>query len=164
MFIKPIVKIHGMYSHVGGTIPTNFMLVRPMVMETHGTAPTRMITKGPTIMTFVSTMLPLDPRGEPLVFQGGFARLARIFILLITHLYRRPFNYFKYKKDSNLDARVRVFKATIKVNGDLMLIEEIKNLSNFTLKDNALNWCNNYMRDFLNHRFADLEQIFCRQY
>jgi hypothetical protein len=115
-------------------------------------------------MMFVSTMLPLDPRGEPLVFQGGFARVARISILLITQLYRRPFNYPKYKKDFNSDARVRVLKTTIKVNGDLMVNEEITNLLNFTLKDNASNWYNNYMRDFLNCRFVDLEQNFCRQY
>jgi hypothetical protein len=48
MIIKPIATIHGMYSHIGGTILTNFMSIRPMVMETHGTTPTRMITKGPT--------------------------------------------------------------------------------------------------------------------
>jgi hypothetical protein len=57
------------------------MLVRLVVMETHGTEPTRMITKGLIIMTFVSTMLPLDPRGEPLVLQGGFGRITRISIL-----------------------------------------------------------------------------------
>lgn len=80
-FIKPFVTIHAIYSHVGGTIPTSFMLVRLVVMETHGTEPTRMITKGLIIMTFVSTMLPLDPRGEPLVLQGGFGRITRISIL-----------------------------------------------------------------------------------
>ncbi len=153
-----------MYSYVGGTIRTSFMLVRLVVMETHGTAPTRMITKGPTIMMFVSTMLPLDPRGQPLLFQGGFARVARISILPTTQLYRRPFNYPKYKKDFNPDACVRVFKASIKANGDLMVNEEITNLSNFTLKNNASNWCNIYMRDFSNCKFADLEQTFCRQY
>ncbi len=53
-FIKPIVTIHGMYSHVGGTIPTSLLLVRLVVMETHGIAPIRMITNGPIIMTFVN--------------------------------------------------------------------------------------------------------------
>lgn len=99
-----------MYSYVGGTRPTSFMLVRLVVMETHGTAPTRMITKGPTIMTLVSTMLPLDPRGEPLVFRGGFARVARISILPTIQLYRRLFNYPKWKKDFNPDVHVGVFK------------------------------------------------------
>jgi hypothetical protein len=87
-----------MYSCVGGIIPTSFMLVRPVVMETHGIAPTRMITKGPIIMTFVSTMLPLDPRGEPLVLRGAFARVVRISILPTAQFYKRPFNYPKYKK------------------------------------------------------------------
>jgi hypothetical protein len=39
-----------------------------------------------------------------------------------------------------MDAHVWVFKATIKVNGEMM-DEEIANLFNYTLKNNASNWC-----------------------
>jgi len=44
--------------------------------------------------------------------------------------FRRPLNYPKYNKDSNLDAHVQVFKATIKSNGE-NIDEEIANLFNF---------------------------------
>jgi hypothetical protein len=45
--------------------------------------------------------------------------------------------YLEYKKNNNLDVDVWVFKATIKVNGET-IDEEITNLFNFMLKDNAL--------------------------
>jgi hypothetical protein len=33
--------------------------------------------------------------------------------------YHRPLNYLKYVNNSDLDAHVRVFKATIKVNSEI---------------------------------------------
>ncbi len=69
---------------------------------------------------------------------------------------RRPLNYLEYKKGFDLDAHVRVFETTIKANGET-INEEIKNLFNFTLKENASNWCNNYMIDHPNCRFTNLE-------
>jgi hypothetical protein len=35
--------------------------------------------------------------------------------------YHRPFNYPEYVKDSNPDAHVKVFKATIKMNGEIKM-------------------------------------------
>ncbi len=32
--------------------------------------------------------------------------------------YHRPLNYLEYMKNSNQDVHVRVFKATIKINGE----------------------------------------------
>jgi hypothetical protein len=32
------------------------------------------------------------------------------------------------------------------------------------LKDNASNYCNNYLWDHLNYIFANLDQAFCKQY
>jgi hypothetical protein len=49
---------------------------------------------------------------------------------------RRPLNYLEYKKGFDLDAHVQVFETTIKANGETVN-EEITNLFNFTLKDNA---------------------------
>jgi hypothetical protein len=48
--------------------------------------------------------------------------------------YHRPLNYPEYVKDSNPNAHVRIFKATIRANGE---IEDAKiiNLISFTLKD-----------------------------
>jgi hypothetical protein len=45
-----------------------------------------------------------------------------------------------------------------------MVDEEIANLFKFTLRDNAFNWCNNYMWDNPNYKFANLEQALCRCY
>jgi hypothetical protein len=50
----------------------------------------------------------------------------------------KPLNYLEYKKYSDPNAHVRVFKAIIKAYNE-MLDEEITNLLNLTLRDNALN-------------------------
>lgn len=72
-------------------------------------------------------------------------------------------NYLEYKKNFDPNVHVQVFKVTIKVNGE-MVDEEIANLFKFTLRDNAFNWCNNYMWDNPNYKFANLEQALCRCY
>ncbi len=48
-------------------------------------------------------------------------------------IFSRDLNYFEYKKNSNLDAHVGVFKAIIKVN-DEPINEEITKILNFMLK------------------------------
>jgi hypothetical protein len=52
--------------------------------------------------------------------------------------YRWPFNYSKYVKDFDPNAHVKVFKATIKANGEK---EDVKivNMFSFTLKDIVFN-------------------------
>jgi hypothetical protein len=75
--------------------------------------------------------------------------------------FRRPLNYLEYKKNFDLDVHVQIFKATIKVNNE-MVDEEITNMFNFTLRNNAYNWCKNYIRSNPNYRFTDLEQAFYR--
>jgi len=70
-------------------------------------------------------------------------------------LYRQPFNYPKYVKNSNPDVHVRVFKTTIKANGETKDVK-IVNMFSFTLKDIMFNWCNNYMGDYLECIFAKL--------
>jgi hypothetical protein len=49
-------------------------------------------------------------------------------------------------KDFDLNAHVKFFKATVRVNGE---IEDanIVNLFSFTFKDIMFDWCNNYMGD-----------------
>ncbi len=69
--------------------------------------------------------------------------------------YNRPFNYLEYKNDSDLDVHVWIFKAVFKTNGE-MVDEEITNLFNFTLRNNALDWCNNNIWDHPNCRFIGL--------
>jgi len=76
----------------------------------------------------------------------------------------RPLNYPKYTKKSYPNVHVQVFKVVIKVNNE-MLGEEITNLFNFTLRDNASNnSCNNYMKDHPNYIFVNLQHVFCKCY
>jgi hypothetical protein len=58
-------------------------------------------------------------------------------------------------KDSNPNVHVRVFKVTIRANGE---IEDAKivNMFSFTLKEIMSNYCNNYMGDYPNCTFAKL--------
>jgi len=69
--------------------------------------------------------------------------------------YCQPFNYPKYVKDSNPNVHVRVFKATVKANGETEDVE-IVNLFSFTLRDIMFDWRNNYMGDYLDYIFAKL--------
>jgi hypothetical protein len=48
--------------------------------------------------------------------------------------YHRPLNYPKYVKNSNPDAHVKFFKATIKANGEIENVK-IVNMFSFTLRN-----------------------------
>ncbi len=74
-----------------------------------------------------------------------------------------PLKYHEYKKDYDMDVHIKVFKVMIKTNGET-INEEIKNMFNFKLNDNASYWCNNYMRNHPHYRFANLEHVFCKHY
>jgi hypothetical protein len=67
--------------------------------------------------------------------------------------YCRPLNYLEYVKNSDQDAHVRIFKATIKANGETKYAD-IVNLFSFTLRDTVFDWCNNYMGGYPNCIFA----------
>ncbi len=66
-------------------------------------------------------------------------------------------------KDSDPNVHVRVFKVTIRPNGE---IEDAKivNMFSFTLKDIMSNYCNNYMGDYPNCTFAKLQLTLCKQF
>jgi hypothetical protein len=66
--------------------------------------------------------------------------------LPLNMLYRQPFNYPKYVKDFDLNTHVRVFKATIKANGQTKYVKII-NLFSLTFRNTMFGWCNNYMGD-----------------
>jgi hypothetical protein len=111
----------------------------------------------------ITTLVPPYPRRDPL---EPLRRAKITFVQLVISYFRpcrRPLKYHEYKKDSNMDVHVKVFKATIKTNGET-INEEITNMFNFKLKDNASNWCNNYMRNHPHYRFVDLEHTFCKHY
>ncbi len=73
--------------------------------------------------------------------------------------YCRPLNYLEYVKDINPYAHVNVFKVAIKTNGEIEN-EKKTNLFSFTFKDIVFDWCNNYMGDYPNCIFAELQLAF----
>jgi hypothetical protein len=54
-----------------------------------------------------------------------------------------------------------IFKATIKANSETN-DAKIVNLFSFTLRDIMSNWCNNYMGDYLDYIFAELQLVFVK--
>jgi hypothetical protein len=56
-----------------------------------------------------------------------------------------------------------VFKATIKTNSETN-DTKIVNLFSFTLGDIMSNYCNNYMGDYPDCTFAELQLVFCKRY
>jgi hypothetical protein len=81
LFVDPIVTTHGTYSCVRGTIPINFMLVKLVVVDTHGTMLVVMTIKNPTTTMFTSTTLPLDPKRKPLEIPKGSTIVVGIFVI-----------------------------------------------------------------------------------
>ncbi len=58
-------------------------------------------------------------------------------------------------KDFDPNVHVKVFKVAIKTNGEIKNAK-IGNIFSFTLKDTISNWCNNYMRNYLEYTFVEL--------
>jgi hypothetical protein len=83
--------------------------------------------------------------------------------LPLSRPYRRPLNYPEYVEDSNLNAYVRVFKATIRANSETNDAKNV-NLFSFTLRDTISNWCNNYLGDYPDCTFVELQLTFCKRY
>jgi hypothetical protein len=66
--------------------------------------------------------------------------------------YCRPLNYPKYMKDFDPYVHVRIFKATIRANGEIK-DAKIVDLFSFTFKDILFDWCNNYTGEYLDLLF-----------
>lgn len=73
------------------------------------------------------------------------------------------FQYLTYVKDINLDAHIRVFKKVIKANGETMQANII-NLFGFTLRDNILEWGENFVQNHPNCTVNELEQTFYKHF
>jgi hypothetical protein len=82
----------------------------------------------------------------------------------------KPTNKFPYQKLQNIryvknidhDAHNRVFKKASKANGKTMELVDIINLLGFTLLNNILEWGENFVQDYPNSTFEELEQTFCK--
>jgi hypothetical protein len=71
--------------------------------------------------------------------------------------------YPTYVKDIDHDAHIRVFKKTIKINGETMEAN-IMNLFGFILRDNISKWGEYFVQDHPNYIFEELEQVFCKRF
>jgi hypothetical protein len=66
-----------------------------------------------------------------------------------------------YVRDIDLDAHIRVFKKTIKTNGEIVEINII-NLLSFTIIDSIFEWGEIFVEDHPNCTFKKLEEGFCK--
>jgi hypothetical protein len=71
--------------------------------------------------------------------------------------------YPSYVKNIDPNAHIRIFKKTIKINGEI-IEDDIINLFSFTLRDSIFEWGENYVQDNPNYIFEELEQTFCKQF
>jgi len=75
--------------------------------------------------------------------------------------YRSTLKYPYYKKNTNPNAHVRIFEAIVRANRKTSK-EYIVNVFNYILKEMILNWCHNYMLEFLDCIIFKLIQTFCK--
>jgi len=94
---NPITTTHRMYSHVKGTIPISFVLIKHVVMDIDDIVPIVMTLRNPTIMVFASTTLPPNLGVESLDLPRGSPIITRRFVVPSICPYRRSLNYFEYK-------------------------------------------------------------------
>ncbi len=114
-------------------------------------------------MVFATITLPPNLGTTPLVDLPQHLALATApSIAPMTQPYKKPLNYLKYKKNLNLETCVWIFKATIVIGKTMD--ENIMNMFMFTFKGSLFNWCNNYLRYYINYKFAKLEHAFCKRY
>ncbi len=73
--------------------------------------------------------------------------------------YLSTLKYTNYKKEAHPDVHVRVFNATIRINGKTSKQYKI-NAFSYTLRKMALNWCHNYVSQFPSYSFSKLTQAF----
>jgi hypothetical protein len=64
--------------------------------------------------------------------------------------------YLTYVKDINFNVHIRVFKQAIKANEKIME-PNIFNMFSFTLRNNILEWGENFVQDHPNCTFEELE-------
>jgi hypothetical protein len=90
----------------------------------------------------------IPPCYQPLIVQP-ISKLA-------TKLPYMKLQYPTFVKDTDLDVHIRVFKKTIKTNGEIVEANII-NLFGFTQMDNIFEWGENYVQDHPNCILKKLE-------
>lgn len=153
-------------NHYSGfkTIPFSFVAKKYAVVDPNVKVPMKLIYK--TIFHNIVTFKFVPPNlGGDLPKPSTCAIVAYVQpVIPYFRPFKRPLNYLEYKKNFDLNVHVWVIKVVIKVNNGETVDDKITNLFNFTLRNNAFNWCNNYIQNNLDYRFVNLEQAFCRWY
>jgi hypothetical protein len=77
--------------------------------------------------------------------------------------YHWPLNNFEYVKDFDPNVHVIFLKIAIRANSETNDVKII-NMFSFTLSFFLYDWCNNYMGDYPNFTFVELQLVFCKRY
>ncbi len=137
VYIEPIATTEGNYLHGLKVVPTSFGLRRFIVVEHDVKVLVCLTTRIPSHNIVTTKSIPLDLGGDPSKPLGGSVVTFAICSTLFFFFSRDLLNYLEYKKNSDMDVHVGVFKAIIKVN-DEPIHEEITKIFNFMLKKQCI--------------------------
>jgi hypothetical protein len=138
IYIEPIVNTQRNYSHGTIIVPINFILRRFVIANPYVDVPLHLTARIPSDSKIAIKSIQPYLGCHPSKHVGGVVVTSTQCVPYFKP-YRKPFNYSEYKEKNYPNFHVQVFIAIIKTN-----------LFKFTLKDNALDWCNNCMRDHPN--------------
>jgi hypothetical protein len=131
--IKPIETLKGNHFNDLKAILVSSGVIKFVVVDLNVEVPMNLISRTPFHSVIITKSIPLYPKGNPR--EGDIVAYVQP-IIPYSSPFERSLNYLMYKKNSNLNAHVRIFKAVIKANNETIL-DEIINMFNFTLKDNT---------------------------
>jgi hypothetical protein len=155
---KPIEILEGNHSNGFKSILISFNAKFFIVINLDAKVLVNLISKTPFHIIVAIKLIPPNLGGNPPKPLRGVTVAFIQHVVPYSRPFRRPLNYLEYKKDSNPNVHVQIFKVVIKTTDELVN-EEIANLFNFTLRNNTFDWCNNYMRDNPKCRFTYLEKV-----
>jgi hypothetical protein len=134
--IEPIEILKGNHYNGFKAILVSSDVRNFVVLDLKVEVPMNLISITPFHNVVTTNSIPLDPKGDlPEPPKGDIITYVQP-IIPYSSPFERSLNYLMYKKNSNLNAHVRIFKAVIKANNETIL-DEIINMFNFTLKDNT---------------------------
>jgi len=113
-------------NHYNGckVIPISFGVKKSVVVDPHVEIQVNLLSITLFHNVVTTKFVPVNPKGDLLELLGGDIVATVQPIIPYSRPFKRPLKYLEYKKVSNLEAHVRVFKANVKVN-DKMVDEEI---------------------------------------
>ncbi len=98
---------------------------------------------------------------DPMIFMPPSYQPVLVLSKPTSKLPYQKLQYPTYVKDINPNDHIRVFKKTIRANGEIVEANII-NLFSFILQDCISKWGENFVQDHLSYTFDELEQAFCK--